>query len=46
MQGSWWPDYTAWLQDRSGDMKQRPRMLGSAKHPPLDLSLGSYVLQK
>ena len=46
MQGSWWPDYTAWLQDRSGDMKQRPRTLGSAKHPPLDPAPGSYVLQK
>ena len=46
VQGSWWPDYTTWLKDRSGDMKQRPRRLGSAKHPPLDPAPGSYVLQK
>src|ERR1039457_6739562 len=28
--GSWWPDYTSWLTERSGDMKQAPRTLGNA----------------
>ena len=46
VQGSWWPDYTTWLADRSGDMKRRPQKLGSAKHPPLDPAPGSYILQK
>ncbi len=46
VQGSWWTDYTTWLADRSGDMKQRPRKLGSANHPPLVPAPGSYVLQK
>ncbi len=44
VQGSWWTDYTAWLADRSGGMKQRPRSLGSAKFPPLQPAPGTYVL--
>jgi poly(3-hydroxyalkanoate) synthetase len=44
VQGSWWPDYTSWLTDRSGGMKQRPRALGSGKFPPLQPAPGSYVL--
>src|SRR5271166_1971927 len=37
-----WP--RVWLLPHPGpDMKQRPRTLGSAKHPPLDLAPGSYV---
>jgi class II poly(R)-hydroxyalkanoic acid synthase len=46
MPGSWWPDYTTWLADRSGDMKQAPRTLGSAKFRPLDSAPGSYVFQR
>jgi polyhydroxyalkanoate synthase len=45
VKGSWWPDYTTWLADRSGDMKQAPRALGSAKFHPLDPAPGTYVLQ-
>ena len=45
-QGSWWPDYTTWLADRSGDMKQAPRTLGSAKFRPLDPAPGTYVLER
>ena len=44
--GSWWADYTTWLADRSGDMKQAPRTLGSAKFPPLEPAPGTYVLQQ
>jgi polyhydroxyalkanoate synthase len=46
MQGSWWPDYTTWLADRSGGMKQAPRTLGSAKFRPLGPAPGTYVLQR
>ncbi len=45
-QGSWWPDYTAWLAARSGGMKQAPRTLGSANSPPLDPAPGTYVLDR
>ncbi len=44
IQGTWWSDYTSWLADRSGGMKQRPRALGSAKYPPLQPAPGTYVL--
>ena len=44
--GSWWPDYTTWLADRSGDMKQAPRTLGNAKFPPLDPAPGTYILDR
>ncbi len=44
-QGSWWPDYTAWLAGRSGGMKPRPRALGSSKYPQLMPAPGSYVLE-
>ena len=44
-QGSWWPDYTTWLAERSGGEKPRPRALGSAKFPPLDPAPGTYILE-
>ena len=46
VQGSRWPDYTTWLESRSGDMQDAPSELGSAKHPPLDPAPVSYILQK
>ena len=46
VQGSWWPDYTTWLADRSGDTKDAPSELGSTTHPPLDPAPGTYILQK
>ena len=46
VQGSWWPDYTTWLADRSGDMKEAPSKLGSAKFRPLGPAPGTYVFQR
>ena len=46
VQGSWWPDYTNWLDSRSGDTKEAPRRLGSTKHPAMDPAPGTYVLQR
>ncbi|MGO9187466.1 MAG: PHA/PHB synthase family protein [Streptosporangiaceae bacterium] len=44
--GSWWPDYTTWLANRSGDMKQAPSTLGNTKFPPLDPAPGTYNLDR
>ncbi|WP_236728781.1 PHA/PHB synthase family protein [Methylobacterium sp. WSM2598] len=42
--GSWWPNWSAWLAARSGDLGAPPP-LGSAAHPPLEDAPGTYVLQ-
>ena len=41
--GSWWPDYAAWLSERSGELSPAPRTLGSARHKPTAKAPGSYV---
>ncbi len=46
VQGSWWPDYTAWLAERSGEMKQAPRTLGNARFRPLCPAPGTYILER
>jgi polyhydroxyalkanoate synthase len=41
--GSWWPDYSAWLGERSGELKPAPTKLGSAKHKAAARAPGTYV---
>lgn len=42
--GSWWPDWAAWLAERSGN-RQAPIARGSAKYRPLEPAPGRYVLE-
>ena len=42
--GSWWPDWDAWLAERSGELKDAPRALGNAAHKPRGKAPGTYVL--
>ena len=44
-EGSWWPDWSAWLSARSGE-KGKPPSVGSKKHPPIVDAPGTYVLEK
>jgi len=44
-EGSWWPDWSAWLSARSG-VKGKPPSVGSKKHRPLEDAPGTYVLEK
>jgi polyhydroxyalkanoate synthase len=42
--GSWWPDYVAWLEQRSGELRPAPKRLGGGGHRPLGKAPGTYVL--
>jgi polyhydroxyalkanoate synthase len=44
--GSWWPDYLAWLSERSGPGRAAPRELGGPGLPPLSAAPGTYVLDR
>ena len=43
--GSCWGHWLAWLQKRSGEISA-PAQLGSAAHPPLAKSPGTYALEQ
>ena len=42
--GSWWPDWDAWLTERSGDLKPAPTRLGNGSHRAQAKAPGTYVL--
>jgi polyhydroxyalkanoate synthase subunit PhaC len=42
-QGSWWPDWLAWLGERSGPEKKAPTKLGGGGLRPLVEAPGTYV---
>lgn len=42
-QGSWWPRWTDWLSERSGDKKAAPKALGSKAYSPICKAPGEYV---
>jgi polyhydroxyalkanoate synthase subunit PhaC len=41
--GSWWEDWTSWLQERSGDKRPAPAEAGSPRHAVIDIAPGRYV---
>ncbi len=44
--GSWWNEWTRWLEAYKGPLVPAPRSVGSADHPPIEPAPGSYVKQK
>ena len=44
-QGSWWPDFAAWLAERSGAPKAAPTELGGGGLRPLAEAPGTYVYE-
>jgi polyhydroxyalkanoate synthase subunit PhaC len=43
---SWWPDWIAWLAERSPDRVAAPAVTGSPGHAPLADAPGTYVLAR
>jgi polyhydroxyalkanoate synthase subunit PhaC len=43
--GSWWEDWTAWIESRAGERRPPPSM-GSKAHPALADAPGTYVMEK
>lgn len=43
VRGSWWDDYTAWLHERTGELRNKPTRMGSAKYEPICPAPGEYI---
>ncbi len=44
--GSWWPDWSKWLQQYSGSLVPRPDAPGNARYRPIEPAPGRYVKAK
>jgi polyhydroxyalkanoate synthase len=42
-EGSWWPDWSAWIRERSGSMVPAPATGSNAAYPALAAAPGTYV---
>jgi poly[(R)-3-hydroxyalkanoate] polymerase subunit PhaC len=42
-EGSWWPHWRSWIQERSGKLVDAPPQLGRGKYQPLCPAPGTYV---
>ena len=45
-EGSWWPHWRGWIQQRSGELVNAPKKPGSRKYKPLAPAPGEYVHAK
>ena len=41
--GSWWTDWSDWLEGFKGRSRKAPVRLGDSEHPPIEPAPGSYV---
>src|SRR5471030_278061 len=41
--GSWWPNWLAWVQERSGEQRETQTTLGNHNYPPMEAAPGTYV---
>ncbi|WP_166358117.1 class II poly(R)-hydroxyalkanoic acid synthase [Pseudomonas akapageensis] len=41
--GSWWPQWLSWIQERSGAQRETLMTLGNQNYPPMEAAPGIYV---
>jgi polyhydroxyalkanoate synthase len=41
--GSWWPNWLSWIQERSGAQRETLTALGNQNYPPMEAAPGTYV---
>jgi polyhydroxyalkanoate synthase len=44
--GSWWPNYTQWLEQFGGEQKPASKTFGNAKYKKMEAAPGVYVKEK
>ncbi len=44
--GSWWPNYTKWLEQFGGELKPAPSTFGNTKYKKMEAAPGVYVKEK
>jgi len=42
-EGSWWPSWLSWIQERSGTQHETQMTLGNQNYPPMEAAPGTYV---
>ncbi|VXB21385.1 Poly(3-hydroxyalkanoate) polymerase 2 [Pseudomonas sp. 8AS] len=42
-EGSWWPEWLAWTQQRSGERRETVLNIGNSKYPAMEAAPGTYV---
>jgi len=42
-EGSWWPTWLNWIQERSGAQKDTLTAMGNQNYPPMEAAPGTYV---
>jgi polyhydroxyalkanoate synthase len=42
-EGSWWPSWLSWIQERAGVQRETLTALGNQNYPPMEAAPGTYV---
>ncbi len=42
-EGSWWPEWLEWIQQRSGERRETQLTIGNSKYPAMEAAPGTYV---
>ena len=42
-EGSWWPQWLGWIQERSGEQRETVMALGNQDYPAMEAAPGTYV---